>query len=135
MGERFVLSLRIVHPSSSSVEIQRRLGRVARSTWSLGDFIPSKGHIPAKRKENSFCSFPLTVNSEESLDAAIARHSLELWELVDPIRKLMLEGAKIELFVGWFLDSQTGVAMDAGTLTRLSSMQITLSFAVYPPLQ
>jgi hypothetical protein len=43
------------------------------------------------------------------------------------------QGGKVELFVGWFLDGQSGGVFSHDLLARMADLKIDLSLDVYPP--
>jgi hypothetical protein len=51
----------------------------------------------------------------------------------DFFHRIRSEGGKVEFFVGWFFDGQSGGVFSCNLLARMAELKIDLSLAVYPP--
>jgi hypothetical protein len=51
----------------------------------------------------------------------------------DYLHRFRSQGGKIELFIGWFFEGQSGDVFSHHLLARLADLNIDLSLDVYPP--
>jgi hypothetical protein len=51
------------------------------------------------------------------------------------LHRIRAEGGRVEFFIGWFFDNQSGEVLTHQCLALAGDLQIDLSFDIYPPEQ
>ena len=70
-------------------------------------------------------------HSEQSLPDQIAEALQLLSPYKDALNQIVISGGRLEFFVGWFLDGNSGDVLEYQLLDQLAEMQISLSFDIY----
>jgi len=133
---RYKISLRLRHPSLDPAEITSALQRSPFRSWRAGEprttprGTPLEGrnretYWTAKVVEGGWPDKGLAVAMRELLDQLVPHR-----DFFDRIRS---DGGKVELFVGWFFDGQSGGTFDCDLMARMADLNIDLSLDVYPP--
>jgi hypothetical protein len=89
-------------------------GKWPDTYWTSGSVV--EGQWPGK-------ALPSAVG--ELLDQLAAHKSF--------LHQTRAEGGKIELFVGWYFDGNSGDVFSFELLDRLADLKIDLSLDIYPP--
>ena len=81
----------------------------------------------------SYCAFEFDSQDERSLPDNIKRILDELEVHGDVIRSLANSGGRLEFFVGWFSDFNSGDIFGWDVLARMGQLKISLALDVYGP--
>ena len=133
---RYKISLRFRHPTADPAEITLALGIIPSRSWRAGEprctptGSPLKGRWPetywtARLAEGEWPTKSL-VDAISDLIDQLAAHE-------DYFHQFRSKGGKIELFIGWFFEGQSGDVFSHHLLARMADLNIDLSLDVYPP--
>jgi len=132
------ISLRVFHPSISPQEVTRLIGIEPQRAWQAGTprRTPAGAPLEGIYKE-SFWYTPLVGGRwpDRTLDSAIAYLLTDLVSRRAVFQLFRKEGGRVELFIGWFFERQSGDVLSYKTLALAGDLGIDLSFDVYPPSQ
>jgi len=132
---RYKISLRVRHPTIDSAEITRIFGHVPSHSWQAGVArVTPRGRPLGGTREQSYWTAPLAEGEwpGNSLAAAIGEVLDSLTSRREDLARLRVEGATIELFVGWFCDGNTGDVLDCALMARMAELNLDLSLDFYP---
>jgi hypothetical protein len=135
-GYRYKISLRVRHPSMDPAEITCMLRFPPSHFWSAREqrSTPSGKTLEAVWPETYWSAKVMEgERSGKDLAAAIAELLDQLELSRNFLERVRSEGGTVELFVGWFVDSQAGEVFDRELLARIADFKIDLSFDVHPP--
>lgn len=130
---KYHVSFRIRHPTINSEDICKELGLEAEFKWKAGEERKTpKGQILQGVNEESYCCFQLKPSRNTGLASFLKRNNKKLYrhkKFLDTIRST---GGKLEYFIGWFVDKDSGEIFDLELLKQLVDLGIDFSIAVYP---
>ncbi|MFT3987291.1 hypothetical protein [Aestuariivirga sp.] len=129
----FAISLRIWHPGIAPEEISIAIGRLPNHFWKAGTprRSPPGGELPGLYAE-SYWSARIGTQHGTELGAALLEVLQDLVRHRAFLHRIRAEGGKIELFIGWFFERQSGGVLPYACLALAGDLQIDLSFDVYP---
>ena len=135
----YAISLRIRHPSADPDRFTTQLSLVPQRAWRAGAprATPAGTPLEGVNRETYWTSGALERGTwpgrslADAFDALLGR--LELHTLF--FQNLRADGGRIEFFVGWFFEGNSGDVVDVAIMRRLSDCGIDLSLDVYPPDQ
>jgi hypothetical protein len=131
---RLKIALKITHPFLTLLDITRALSLKPTSGWTAGDQrVTPTGHpLEGTRKETYwYRNFPLSRDAQ--LSSSIKSLLNRLSSRKSFFKKVRAKGGTVELFVGWFINRNSGETLGQDVLKDLSNLQIDLSLDVYPP--
>ena len=133
----FRISLRVAHPHAAPEEITKALGVAPKRSWEAGKprQTPAGAPLAGINKGTYWTTditagrWPTDINDtvHEALNGLVPHRSF--------LHRVRAEGGSIELFIGWFFESQSGDVLTYQCLALAGDLQIDLSFDVYPPDQ
>lgn len=129
---RWVVSLRVWHPSWSPEAVTSGLGRAWEPdhAWHAGEARVSADGTRRTRAE-TYWSRRMAEGSGPGLAAGLGQVAARLATAGPFLGRVRAEGGRAELFVGWFMGAQGGEALPAGLLAVLGGLGVDLSFDVY----
>ena len=139
---RYIVSLRIKHPSQNLNELSENLTQIkgVNSVFVINvgeDRYSEKGQKLDGLYRESFC---LIRFSEESINSNTLPLSMYLTDLLQNIKPfssliegLVQRGGAANFFIGLFCDKNCGESFDFNLLKELASYGIGLEFDIYPP--
>jgi hypothetical protein len=133
---RYKISLRVRHPSMDPAEITSVLRFAPSRSWRAHErrSTPSGESLEGVSSETYWTARVMAAEwPGKDLAVAIAEVLDQLESSRGFLAKIRSERGTVELFVGWFLNGQTGEAFDYELLARLADFKISLSLDVYPP--
>src|SRR5215472_6784482 len=126
----YQVSLRIRHPTVPTVDISSALALTPRTSWTAGD---AWGPGQSARRESSYWSAVLEGESTLPLPEFLELASRNLEAHADFLQRIVNTGGRVEYFVGWFLNRDSGDVFPASLLQRLGALGIDLSIDLYGP--
>jgi hypothetical protein len=131
----FRISLRVRHPLIAPERITETLGIKPRHSWKVGEPRQTPTGSPlAGTNRHTYWTAEI-ASSRRPSDMNDAVHDI-LGRLVGHrsfLHQIRAEGGTVELFIGWFLENQSGDVLTYQCLALAGDLQIDLSFDVYPP--
>ncbi len=128
----FDLSFRVRHPSIAWEKISANLGLSPKFFWTAGEQRKAPdGSFLEGYRSYTYCSFPVKMSSEMGLIDLIKLNNQKLKPNIKFLRFLHSSGGRLEYFIGWYSDGNSGEEFDAELLTELSDLKIGLAFDFY----
>ena len=133
----FSISLRFFHPHIAPEEITAALGLQPQRSWKAGEPRTTPKGTPLTGFNRQTCwgadvssgRWPTHINEAiHDVLKSLARHRSFL-------HRFRAEGGRVELFIGWFFENQSGDVLTHQCLALAGDLQIDLSFDVYSPEQ
>lgn len=133
-GFTFDVSLRITHPSIDPREIGTKLSLVPHFSYKAGDKrkTPKGNPLPGNFK-HSFWFYKLPKKKDASLPKVLKDMNELLRKNSSYLKGLQTNGGKLEYFIGWFSESNSGESLDWELLKECADLRINLAFDVYGP--
>jgi hypothetical protein len=129
---KFDLSFRIRHPQMDAEKICLQLGLKAKHKWTAGNQRKTpKGDLLEGTYDESYCSFPLDHDDEAELADLIRSSTQSLKPHEKFLQLISSTGGRLEYFIGWYSDGNSGEEFDADLINQLASLRIGLSFDFY----
>jgi len=130
------LSFRVVHPSVDLSALAERIGDALDMdpnwVWRAGDPYPN-AKPPGQVRRSSYCTVPWP-NDQGTVQTALAE-ALAALAALDPLREeltaLVASGARLDFFVGLFVESMMGVELPPPLLARMAEIGIALDLDIY----
>jgi hypothetical protein len=132
---RYVISLRVFHPKMDPAEISIALQRTPKVSWKAGDSRVTPKGTPLKglRKDSYWtCNVLKGEWPGKDLTDAVSDLVTQLSLHRSFFQQVRSEGGKVEFFVGWFFDGNSGDVFDVDLLAKLADLGIALSLDIYP---
>jgi hypothetical protein len=133
----FRISLRVRHPSIEPGRITEALGMEPDRCWKAGEprQTPTGMPLAGSNRDTYWTArittgrWPLALNDaiHETLRGLVRHRSF--------LHEIRAEEGKVELFVGWFFEDQSGDEFTHQCLALAGDLQIDLSIDVYSPEQ
>jgi hypothetical protein len=79
----------------------------------------------------SYCSFNLAPKDKERLGQALDRFCNELLPHQGFFHKIRIAGGRVEFFIGWYSEGNTGEVFSSELLKKLSALEADLSLDIY----
>jgi len=131
---KYVVSFRIHHPSMDPDLISSKLGLEPQHKWKAGaERKTPKGKPLTGVYEKSFCTFRLKHGKNIELADFLKGYTKKLHKNKRFLKSIRSTGGKLEYFIGWFTDKDSGEVFDLELLEQLVKLGIDLSLAVYGP--
>jgi hypothetical protein len=129
---RFAVALRFSGSSFGPDQLISALGMPAKFSRKIGDRpTTAEGVKVGDTYTSNYCTFNIERYEEEDLSAMLERFSTSLEkhkQLFDTIR---LDGGRIEFFIGWFSEGNSGDTFSCELLRKLGDLKIDLALDVY----
>ena len=133
---QYKISLRFRHPTADPADITLTLGINPSRSWRVGEprctpkGTPLEGTWP-----DTYWTAILTEGQwpQEGLADTLGGLLDQIAAHKRFFHQIRSEGGRIELFVGWFFDGQSGDVFTHDLLSRMVDLKIDLSLDVYPP--
>lgn len=127
---RFKISLRVWHPEIQSDAISRGLGLLPKVSYTAGDKrVTPKGAPLAGFRGETYWTHECSAGA--SFEVAVEEVTAQLVGKAEFLRHLKETGGRLEYFIGWFSDSNSGFVLDHDLLKKLADLNINLAFDVY----
>jgi hypothetical protein len=133
----FRISLRVCHPHVAPEEITEALGSEPKRFWKAGEprSTPKGTPLAGFNRETYWVAdiakdrWPTTLNAaiQDSLAKLVIHRSF--------LHGIRADGGRIELFIGWFFENQSGDVLSHECLAMAGDLKIDLSFDIYSPDQ
>nr|WDE41601.1 hypothetical protein [uncultured bacterium] len=132
------ISLRICHPSIDPDEITKILSLAPTRKWLAGEnrTTPKGTLLEGYYKESYWCG-PFqeyekydSVNFE--LEECIDEFTNNFQKHSDFFNEIRSTGGSVELFVGLFIDGNSGIVFPSSLLSSLGGLCVDLSLDIYP---
>lgn len=128
---RYVVSLRVSHPTKMPEEICNVLKMEPRYKWAVGAPRETPKGAPLKGiYDSTYCSFRLDHAKEVGLAQFLRQCNKTLGAHRDFFRQIRLTGGSSEYFVGWYSKANSGELFTAELLKELADLQIDLGLDV-----
>lgn len=128
----FDFAVRIWHRSADPVEIGRELNWHPTLSKRVGEprSTPKGNPLPGQNRESTWYA-KLGVEPGESLASAIGRANQKLATGRSYLERLTADGGKVEYFIGWFVEANSGEVLDSILLRACADLEVQLAFDVY----
>jgi hypothetical protein len=133
---QYKVSLRIRHPYREPADITSALGLNPSRCWRAGEPRSTpKGSPLEGNYSESYWTARLAEGRwpETALTVVIGDLLQQLGAHKNFFHEIRSEGGRIEFFVGWFFDRQSGGVFSSDLLAQMADLKIDLSLDVYPP--
>lgn len=131
---RYVVSLRVFHSHLAPSEIEAALGMEAAGAQTAGELWRTpKGRVTGTVARQTVVRFALPDADGQPLEDYIADRLAALLPRRTQIRRLVEDDARIDFFVGVFLDGNDGLEFKASLMASLGDLGIDLDLDIYPP--
>jgi hypothetical protein len=127
-GYTFEVSLRIWHPTVRPDELSNELGMPPTIRWEAGSEAPH-----GRMRESTYWSAHLTHSADVSLARFLERAVEDLRSRRSFLEELLATGGRCELFVGLFIDRDTGEVLPSDLLRGLGEIHVDLALDIYCP--
>ena len=122
------LSLRVRHPSISPEAISTGFKLAPTTQWQVGSEVSG-----GRTKDSTYWIASLDIPSDDGLYESLKFAAGRLRTQEAFVAELVRTGGSCELFVGMFLDRDSGDALPWDLLRSLGDMRIDLSLNIYCP--
>lgn len=133
----YTISLRLRHPSMNPAEITAALGLGPFRCWRAGEprSTPTGAPLEGRWPDTYWTSGRLADGQwrGKALPSAVCALLDQIATHKDFFQQVRAEGGKVELFVGWYFDGNSGDILDFELMGRLAALKIDLSLDIYPP--
>lgn len=131
--ETFSISLRTWHPVMPAQELIEAIGMEPQVACSVGARrVNPVGELLDGVYRASYCSFDLEVKASGDFTEALAPLLSQLDGKQSLFRQIALTGGRTELYVGVFVDGDSGFTLAIDDMRRLAELSLELSVEVYP---
>jgi len=133
---QYKISLRFRHATADPADITLALGINPSRSWRAGDPRCTPTGRPLEgRWRDTYWTARLVEGQwpQEPLVDAIGRLLDRLAAHKDFFHQIRSQGGKVELFVGWFFNGQSGGDFTHDLLARMADLNIDLALDIYPP--
>jgi hypothetical protein len=128
----FSVSLRFTGPTINIAEISKLLGKTPALQQIVGMPRMNPNGMPLEGiYKTSHCSFSIDRIDNEELHKMLARLCAWLEPHTDLLRSLRSSGARIEFFIGWFSEFNSGDTFHYSLLRKIGELGIDLALDVY----
>ena len=127
-GYTFEVSLRIWHPTVRPDELSEGLGLAPTTHWEAGSETPG-GRV----RESTYWTARLAHPAQINLSRFLERAAEDLRSRSPFLEELRATGGRCELFVGLFLDKNTGEVLPLGLLRSIGAAHVDLALGIYCP--
>jgi hypothetical protein len=129
---RYEVSFRVHHPSIDPGLISTKLGLKPQHKWKAGADRKTPKGTPLKGVyETTYCTFRLKHSKKIDLADFLKYYNKNLFKHKTFLKSIRSTGGKLEYFIGWFSDKDSGEVFDLELLEQLVELKIDLSIAVY----
>ena len=132
-GPNWRLSFRVHHPSADLSALAERIGDAfdmdPTAVWRAGAPYPN-ARPPGQVRDRSYCTIPWP-NDRGTVATALAEALAALGPLREELAGLVAAGARLDFFVGLFVESMMGAVLPPGLLGRMAGMGIELQLDIY----
>jgi hypothetical protein len=129
---RFRISLRFSGGEFDPVVLGQAIGLTPQYAREAGGVRKTPdGRLLGGTYESNFALFPMDAKKGEELHEAIKRISDTISEHRTTLNEVRGSGGRVELFVGWFSEGNTGDTFLFDLLETLGSLKIDLALDVY----
>ena len=129
---RYVVSLRVFHSHLAPSEIEAALGMEAAGAQTAGELWRTpKGRVTGTIARPTVVRFALPDADGQPLEDYIADRLAALLPRRTQIRRLVEDDARIDFFVGVFLDRSDGLTISAPLSASLGDLGIDLVLDMY----
>lgn len=122
----YSISLRIRHPDIDPSKITDRLEITPKVQRKKGDPSCEESYWSAKLTGDVWRS-----SEEQSIENFLCHMIRDLGKHADYFDSLKKEGGRIEIFIGFGIERNSGVVLDSNIMRRLSQLGIDLAFDIY----
>jgi hypothetical protein len=131
------ISLRVRHPWVAPEKITEALGIEPKRSWKAGEprQTPTGKLLIGANRETYWTAEITAGRWPTDINDAIHDTLRSLARFRSFLHHIRAEGGKVERFVGWFFENQSGDVLTHQCLALAGDLQIDLSFDVYPPEQ
>ncbi|MBJ7514739.1 MAG: hypothetical protein JHC82_00310 [Stenotrophomonas sp.] len=131
--ETFSISLRIWHPVMPAQEMIEAVGLEPRISQSVGlRRATPAGEFLDGFYRASYCNFRLVMKAPGRFTEALAPLLDQLGGNRDIFRQIALTGGRTELYVGVFVEGDSGFTLAIDDISRMAELSLELSVEVYP---
>jgi len=128
-----VVSFRVTQGAGDLAFLAKLFDLPVVAQWVQGDARATpRGEPLCGMRKDSYISLRVAGRNRAWL-SDVLNHCIDVLE---PHREILEElrskGAKLELFVGWFLDRNGGDSLTPEVMQRLARLGVSLSFDIYP---
>lgn len=133
----FRISLRVRHPSMDPGQISEALNTEPKRAWKFGTprQTPKGNSLPGTYRETAWSVEVAVGRWPSNVNDAIGDVLNKLARYRAFLHRIREEGGAAELFVGWFLENQSGEVLSHQWLALAGDLQVDLTFDIYPPDQ
>jgi len=137
---KYIYSLRVTHDERDPIGISNALsqldGITLKKNWKKGEPRGISAGVETKHK-SYYYNFSFFSDSQISDDRTL-ENSLEnsialLKPLTVAFSEFAKDGGRSSLFIGLFINSNSGISISKDLLSDLDSLSIDLEFDIYPP--
>ena len=129
---KYEVSFRIHHPAMDPELITSKLGLEPQNKWAAGAPRKTPKGTPLKGVyESSYCTFRLRPSKKIQLADFLKDFNKSLYKHKRFLKSIRSTGGKLEYFIGWFSNKDSGEIFDLELLGELVELGVDLSVAVY----
>jgi hypothetical protein len=131
----YTLSLRCLHPTIDPAEITKRLNIEPDHAWKVGEQAKTPaGTLLDYIRNQSYWSYGTHTNGKQ--------FSIEINQIIaylsphrDFIHRLVVEGGRVEIYLGLLGSINIGDTITVETLAKLTDLKVDLGIEVFPNMR
>jgi hypothetical protein len=124
---KYKVSFRVFHPTINPEKISIQLALQPKISWCVGDVRKTpKGVCLGSKYESSYWCYEIDNRNDISLIEILQGFTQRLECHQDFLANLRSTGGRLEYFVGWFNEINSGEVFDYTLLSKIANLQIDL---------
>lgn len=129
---KFDMSFRVRHPTMDAKKICVELGLTAKYCWTVGEQRRTpKGDFLEGSYPETYCTFILEKEAQTELADLIKSSNQMLRPHKNFLQSIYSSGGRLEYFIGWYSDGNSGEEFDADLLAEMADLKIGLTLDFY----
>lgn len=125
------ISLKIWHPEKSWKEISDSLKMEAVHKWNANEEVRHEGAGLKQIRKKTYCVFLLLDEKKCYVDDVLEKALENLNEQRENFHDIVSSGGRLELFIGVFVDKNTGYTLEQKVFLMLVDLKLQISFDLY----
>lgn len=129
---KYDVSFRVFHPDMNPDDICQTLNMQATNKWVMGEQrrTPKGASLPGVY-DQSYCSFKLDQPKDMELVDFLKHWNVKLLNFNDFLNQIYSSGGRLEYFIGWYSEENSGEVFDVSLLEELAKLKIDLAIDFY----
>ena len=129
---QYEVSFRVFHADMNPNDICQKLNMQAAHKWCAGEQrrTPKGTSLPGVY-DQSYCSFKLDQPKDTELVDFLKHWNDKLINFRDFFNQIYSSGGRLEYFIGWYYEGNSGEVFDVSLLEELVELKIDLAIDFY----